>query len=204
MDGGSGAMPMNIAEKIDYALFCETVARDLWGPPSQENDKELRWGAHGSRSLDRRTGKWFDHERNEGGSTIQLLQREHGWSFGECTRWLYNQGYVGRPSGQANGKTGLGKIVARYPYHDETGDLLYQVVRYEPKTFRPLKPDGTWNLKGVRRVLYNLPALIEAVANEQPVIVVEGEKDVESLRRLNIVATTNPGGAGKWQVEYSE
>ena len=53
---------MNFAEKIDYALFCEPIARELWGEPTKETDKELRWGTNGSRSLDRRTGKWFDHE----------------------------------------------------------------------------------------------------------------------------------------------
>ena len=31
----------------------------------------------------------------------------------------------------------------------------------------------------------------------------EGEKDVLSLVRLGLVATCNPGGAGKWRDEYS-
>jgi len=33
---------------------------------------------------------------------------------------------------------------------------------------------------------------------------VEGEKDVESLQALGVVATTNPGGAGKWRTEFNE
>ena len=35
-----------------------------------------------------------------------------------------------------------GKIVAVYDYRDADGTLLYQVVRYEPKTFRQRRPDG--------------------------------------------------------------
>src|SRR5262245_34734048 len=37
-------------------------------------------------------------------------------------------------------------IVARYPYQDETGGLLYEVVRFAPKDFRQRKPapDGGW------------------------------------------------------------
>ena len=54
----------------------------------------------------------------------------------------------------------MGKIVKTYDYKDESGQLLYQVVRYEPKDFRQRRPDGQggwiWNLQGVRRVLYRL------------------------------------------------
>jgi len=59
------------------------------------------------------------------------------------------------------------------------------------------------NVNGVRRVPYNLPALLAADAS-QPVFVTEGEKDADALGALDLVATTNPGGAGKWQREYGE
>lgn len=92
-------------------------------------------------------------------------------------------------------------IVATYDYHDVNGSLLFQVVRFEPKSFRQRRPDGeggwTWKLGDTPRVLYRLPEL--AAANpEEWVFIVEGEKDVESLRALGLVATCNPGGAGKW------
>jgi hypothetical protein len=99
------------------------------------------------------------------------------------------------------------KIAAIYPYRDETGTLLFQVVREEPKAFRQRRPDGQggWigNLDGVRRVLYRLPEL-RAASTDAIVYVVEGEKDAEALVALGLVATTNPGGAGKWQSEYGE
>lgn len=56
----------------------------------------------------------------------------------------------------------------------------------------------------VRRVLFKLPELIEAIAAEHPIFVVEGERDVLALNKVGIVATTNAGGAGKWRNEYSE
>jgi putative DNA primase/helicase len=96
------------------------------------------------------------------------------------------------------------RIVATYPYPDERGNLLYEVVRFDPKAFKQRKPDGRggwlWNLNGVRRVLYNLPEVIPA----SDVLILEGEKDCETGRRLGFVATCNPGGAGKWRPEYSE
>jgi putative DNA primase/helicase len=96
------------------------------------------------------------------------------------------------------------RIVAEYDYQDEKVELLFQVVRYEPKNFRQRRPDGKggwhWNLNGVRRVLYRLPDVLAA----KFVLVCEGEKDCEAARALGIVATCNPGGAGKWREEYSE
>jgi Protein of unknown function (DUF3631) len=103
-------------------------------------------------------------------------------------------------------------IVAAYPYVDEHDELLFEVVRFEPKDFRQRRPTGnaiwsnsgwTWDLKGVRRVLYRLPRVVQAVAKGETIYVVEGEEDVNALERAGKVATTNPGGAGKWRDDYS-
>ncbi|MBI1743550.1 hypothetical protein HYR54_10865 [Candidatus Acetothermia bacterium] len=100
------------------------------------------------------------------------------------------------------------QIITTYDYTDENGQLLYQIVRYDPKDFRARCPgkngNWIWNLKKTRRVLYHLPEVLSAVQSGQTVFVCEGEKDVESLCKLGLTATTNPGGAGKWRSEYSE
>jgi len=100
------------------------------------------------------------------------------------------------------------QVIAEYPYIDEQGTLLFQVVRLEPKSFRQRKPDGTggwsWSLGDTRRVLYRLPQVIEAVGNGFTIYVCEGEKDVHTLENRGYVATCNAGGAGKWRDEYSE
>ncbi|MGB9826369.1 MAG: AAA family ATPase, partial [Desulfofundulus sp.] len=105
-------------------------------------------------------------------------------------------------------KSQRGEIVATYDYRDEDGNLLFQVVRTEPKGFFQRRPDGkgSWvnRLDNVRLVPYRLPEVLEAVRRGLPVYVVEGEKDADNLARLGLVATTNPGGAGKWRPEFSE
>jgi hypothetical protein len=96
------------------------------------------------------------------------------------------------------------KIVAAYDYRDESGTLLYQVVRFEPKDFRQRVPDGKgwrYSLNGTRRVLYRLPELL---ASDCIVRVVEGEKDADRLASLGLTATTAAMGAGKWLAEYCE
>lgn len=101
-----------------------------------------------------------------------------------------------------------------YPYLDEDGKLLYEVVRVQiptgGKTFRQRQPDTSersgwkWNMDGVRRILYRLQEVLAAKAEGRTIYLVEGEKDVESLRAKGEVATTSPMGAGKWQVEYTQ
>ncbi len=96
------------------------------------------------------------------------------------------------------------KLVKTYDYTDEAGTLLFQVCRYEPKSFRQRRPDGNggwvWDLKGVRRVPYRLPAIIKV----PEVVIVEGEKDADTLVSLGFQATCCPMGAGKWRAEYNE
>lgn len=95
-----------------------------------------------------------------------------------------------------------GFIVARYEYQDENGNPLLRVIRRDPKGFFQERYDnGTWipGVRNVRRVPYNLPAVIAA----DEVWVVEGEKDADNLsHRKGVTATTILGGAGKWKEEY--
>lgn len=128
-----------------------------------------------------------------------------------------------------------------YQYIDESGRLVFEKLRYEPKRFayrRPLTDDlrealrigeqqqaWVWGLgRGVYRrpsgdrcnfviaqggeirdgdavldelkdrPLYRLQELLAADA-KLPVIVVEGEKDVDNVRALGLVATCGPNGS---------
>jgi predicted transcriptional regulator len=107
-----------------------------------------------------------------------------------------------------NGRRDKRRVVAKYNYVAEDGSLLFQVVRYDPKDFRQRRrgADGVWEwtTHGTRKVLYRLPRVLDAVRQKHTVFVVEGEKDARALEKQGFVATTNPGGAGKWRPEFSE
>ncbi len=109
------------------------------------------------------------------------------------------------PTGKAPRDSVRSTVVAEYDYKDESGTVIFQVQRLEPKGFRQRKPKpgGGWenNVSNVRKLIYRLPELL-ADPNGL-VIVVEGEKDVDNLRQLGFLATCNPGGAGKWTGEHS-
>jgi hypothetical protein len=98
-------------------------------------------------------------------------------------------------------------VAATYDYTDEDGGALFQVVRYDNKTFAQRRPDGhggwTWKLDKTRRVPYRVPQLLAAVTAGELVVIVEGEKDVHTLEAHGLVATTNPMGAGNWRKDFA-
>jgi putative DNA primase/helicase len=109
---------------------------------------------------------------------------------------------------QTNGHKHIVKV---YDYYDTHGTLVHQTVRYEPKAFHQRRPDPAnpgdyiWKnaLQGIEPVLYNLPAILQAIQDNQPIYLVEGEKDADTLIALDVVATTNPMGVGKWRDSYT-
>jgi putative DNA primase/helicase len=97
---------------------------------------------------------------------------------------------------------------AVYPYTDEEGSLLFEVIRKPGKKFSQRRPDGKgghiYSLNGTRRVLYHLPQLLEAIENGEDIFIPEGERDVEAIEAAGGFATCNPGGAGKWNDDLTE
>jgi hypothetical protein len=91
-----------------------------------------------------------------------------------------------------------------YVYRDKDGEPVLEVVRTgegPTKRFYQRPPHGAATKQ---YTLYHLPELIEAVAKEQTVFIAEGEKGVDALVRIGVVATCSPMGAGKWRDEYSQ
>ncbi|MGB0720734.1 MAG: AAA family ATPase, partial [Bdellovibrionales bacterium] len=154
----------------------EVAAREKFGEPNTRlsSKNELRFGSQGSKSVELTgdaAGSWYDFETEEGG---HLGAAEE----------------VVAPS--------VRLIVQKYDYHDAAGKLVMQVCRYMPKEFRQRRPDGNgnwiWSVKDIEPVPYRLPEILSA----DEVVIVEGEKDADTLMAAGIVATTKSGGSGRW------
>jgi hypothetical protein len=193
---------------IDLAKNIGQVARMLCGEPNEarSNKNELRFGTHGSLSVKTAgegCGTWFDHERGFGGGVVDLIKDKLGCDNAGVAEWLEEK--LGLPR-RGNGKDAAIKvIVAKYTYHDEAGAVRYRVLRYFPKAFSQQRLDGeSWvsNMDGAELVLYRLPSLMTAVDMGKLIFVVEGEKDVEALRGIDLDATSSPGGASKGRSKW--
>ena len=110
-----------------------------------------------------------------------------------------------------------GELTNTYSYYDADGVLVFQVLRFAMpdgrKEFRQRVKDGNgWKYSTThltQKPLYNLPKVLEAVSENRPVFVVEGEKDADTLTAIGLVATCNPQGAdngagSKWKQNHTE
>jgi hypothetical protein len=158
-------------------------------------------------SVDCEKGVWNCHDCDQGGSVVDFVMLADGLDAGAALRKL---------AGESEALPGLrqkfmreepraGRLVKAYDYTEADGTLLYQALRYEPKTFRQRRQvSGQWvyDMKEQRLVLYNLPR----VKASPFVFITEGEKDADTINamRPQFVATCNVGGAGKWLDSYSQ
>jgi putative DNA primase/helicase len=135
---------------------------------------------------------------NNGCSSLAVL-RESGLSVSDAYPPEQRRGATNHNPRPAQ------RVVDTTDFVDESGNLLYQEVRYLPKSFRLRRPlpgvGWCWSIDGVRRVLCRLDRLI---ANRtDPVWVTEGAKDMKAVEGLGFLATTAALGAGKWDHEFS-
>jgi len=91
-----------------------------------------------------------------------------------------------------------GRTIAKKEIYDKgDGDKTAIWYRAEGKKF-------VKGLNGLKMPLYHLHKFINA-PKSVPLYIVEGEKDVETMERLGLIATTSPNGAGsKWSKAHNK
>jgi hypothetical protein len=179
-------------------------------------------------------GKAFDRKINRVYTSREVAQLA-GLSPDEyepCRQWCERNGHSeAYQNGNANSHSAAKISKALKPikapfdwqkatiheYRDEAGKLLFEVGRVgsgDTKSILQRRPDGRngwiYKLEDTRRVLYNLPDVLQA----RTVLVVEGEKPADAINEETkkigqygaggYVATTAPHGAGKFRAEYAE
>jgi replicative DNA helicase len=167
-----------------------TNQREWRGPCPIHNGKDPNFAVNAE------TGLAQCHSQcGRGWDLISLEQELSGLDFPKAKDRVFE--LVGRPKVPWEERN----VEAIYDYTDESGRLLYQVLRYFGKEFKQRRPDGrggwVWGLGDTQRVPYRLPRL----SSSEFVGIVEGEKDVLTLERLDMVATCNNGGAGNFKPE---
>ncbi len=211
-------------DDIKNAANCREVAEQLLGLKlSREGRCAATWrGGDNPTAVSINEDGWYDHVKEEKGSAIDLVARvKFGGDVQRAQEALGNfysltpkMSTQKRLPGEAP-KNAYERLLdegfretARYSYVDEHGEPRHQVVRLEHpepdkhghkrKEFLQARPGDRWGVSGVELVLYNLPAVLASTW----MLIPEGEKDVDTLKALNLPATTNAGGAEKWLDTY--
>lgn len=72
-------------------------------------------------------------------------------------------------------------------------------IRYDEKRFQEWRLTERKHIGGgVEHGLYDMPGLVAALEAGEPIWIVEGEKDAITLKKWDLTATTNSGGARHW------
>jgi len=174
---------------------------------AQPDRREWRGGCpvHNGRdenfSVDPSTGMAFCHSQcSRGWDVIGLEMELGGVDFPKAKAEVFR--ILGRPLPSWQDRD----VEATFDYTDESGKLLYQVVRKTGKRFMQRHPvDGQpgrwiWGLGKSKPVPFQLPRV---AASKAVIAVTEGEKDAIALTRAGWVATCNNGGAGNFKPELA-
>lgn len=151
-------------------------------------------------NFNKKTGEYYCHGCGKKGHIFHFYARINSLDtkrdFGKILAGIIGDFGIG------NGQTAA-HFVKVYDYTDAEGKLIFQVCRYDPKSFKQRRPNGnggwSYDLKDTPRVLYRLPEVMKA----DEVLIVEGEKDADTALGMGFTATTSPMGARKWRDEYT-
>lgn len=145
---------------------------------------------------------FYDHVLGVSGSSLDAVARTKVVSLTKAAEILGDHYHLKPVHIQAKKPVKItSKIVTHYNYTDPDGNIAYQSIRYDPKTFKQRKHLGkdvfSWGMKDVTYY----PYLIHHWKQKRNVIVVEGEKDADNLHNLGFPATTFI--SGNWKDEYA-
>jgi AAA domain len=98
--------------------------------------------------------------------------------------------------------------VPEYVYRKPNGDPAYRVVKDRNKNFfhQHEEAPGKWvsGRGDAEPIPYNLPEVLAAIeAGDEPIWIMEGEKDADNAIAMGLVATTNSGGADQWRSSHT-
>jgi hypothetical protein len=128
-------------DEFDWAAHTEAVVVDIFGEPNAEMSRppeDVRFGNHGSVSVNYTTGQWFDFENERGGGIKELIRIYK--AIDDCDAAIAyaeecQQNFENGEKPRQNGKPEAGQHYQRereatYSYHDASGQVAFEAVRF--------------------------------------------------------------------------
>ena len=124
----TGVGPMT-PDQFDWAAHTEAVVADIFGEPNEKMSRppdDVRFGNHGSVSINYTTGQWYDFENKRGGGIKELIRvykeiddRDAAIAYAEECQQNFENGEKPRPNG--NAKAGQ--------HHQREVEATYSILR---------------------------------------------------------------------------
>lgn len=177
---------------IEITQYSKEIAIALLGEENKRlsSTAELRFGSHGSMSIDLGKGTWYDHETEEGGGMVSLIKKHHGEDVSQFLRSIGVEDL--KPVSISNGAVKPQKTYSSSEMQElaKTAELVsrysdtFCVMRFKGKSIRPFSrlADGTWQMKRPQGLL---PLMLSNEGSQDlPYLVVEGEMAALGARSL--------------------
>lgn len=203
---------------IEQAGDCVRFARECLAAPMKDGRIQATWRGGDGYNVSLNERGWHDHKTKEHGGIIKLCaMTKFGGDIQQAQEFLGD--WLGLTPQNATIRltydyrrqsTRYLELVqkgfeekAKYVYRNAQGTEVHFVIRMEHPTehkqFIQCTP-YSGSLRDVETVLYNLPV----VSQSGWAVVVEGEKDADTLISLGVPATTCNNGADHWKDSYTE
>ena len=191
---------------VDWVEIAQPIAIELLGEPTSKKSDEWRWGRKGSLVLNLESASWYDHEADQGGGIIDLIN----YKGGDVSKLLepYNVDQIKIP------QTAKPKVMRLFnreqminlfreaelhvKYSDDFMVMRFPTDHFIKQKYAPFTRHGAeWSMKRPEGIL---PIYVSDRDKYSHVVIVEGEKAMkggESIYKGDICC--HHGGVSNWQ-----
>ena len=207
-------------QSVDWQKIAPEVAKQILGEPSSISSKQLRWGTHGSCTLDLESATWYDFEDDVGGGIIDLIKHHNKDVKTILKSFGYDQALPNDSllsvSGLPQNNTNKGnarsfsreqlidlfkQAVVHLKYNDSFMVMRFPEGHHIRQKYAPFSKntDDTWSMQ---RPEGDMPIYFKNTEKykDKPIIISEGEKanlGAENIYKGDCV--TWHGGVNSWK-----
>ena len=191
---------------MDWVEIARPIAIELLGEPTSKKSDEWRWGRKGSLVLNLESASWYDHEADQGGGIIDLINYKGGDVVKILEPYNVDQIKIPQPTKPKTMRLFnreqminlFREAELHVKYSDDFMVMRFPTDHFIKQKYAPFTRHGAeWSMKRPEGVL---PIYVSYKDKDSHVIIVEGEKAMkggESIYKGDVCC--HHGGVSNWQ-----
>jgi 5S rRNA maturation endonuclease (ribonuclease M5) len=191
---------------VDWVEIAQPIAIELLGEPTSKKSDEWRWGRKGSLVLNLESASWYDHEADQGGGIIDLINYKGGNVAKILEPYNVDQIKIPQPTKPKTMRLFnreqminlFREAELHVKYSDDFMVMRFPTDHFIKQKYAPFTRHGAeWSMKRPEGVL---PIYVSDKDKDSHVIIVEGEKAMkggESIYKGDVCC--HHGGVSNWQ-----